>query len=110
MQTKTIVIAQARPSAKILNFAQDYIHLNGTRIKFKSKIFKTYLLINLKYDVNIISVIQMDLPSRKPNRLENYDYGQIGCYFVTLCTHNRQRLFSIDNVGNGLCVVPYKMQ
>ena len=48
----------------------------------------------------------MNLPKRKPNRLENYDYGEIGCYFVTLCTQKRQRLFEIDTVGNDLCVVP----
>ncbi len=49
----------------------------------------------------------MDLPKRKHNRLENYDYGQQGCYFVTLCTHKRQHLFKIDSVGNDLCVVPH---
>ena len=49
-----------------------------------------------------------DLPKRKQNRLNNYDYGQNGCYFVTVCTHNRQRLFEIEPhaVGNDLCVVP----
>ncbi len=48
----------------------------------------------------------MDLPERKQNRLENFDYGEIGCYFVTLCTQNRQHLFEIESVGNDLCVVP----
>lgn len=50
----------------------------------------------------------MILPDRKKNRLENYDYGKPGCYFVTLCTKERQRLFVIepDIVGNGLCAVP----
>lgn len=49
-----------------------------------------------------------ELPKRKQNRLENYDYGQNGCYFITICTHNRQRLFEIEPpaVGNDLCVVP----
>ena len=41
----------------------------------------------------------MDLPNRKQHRLENFDYGQIGCYFVTLCTQNRQHLFEIESVG-----------
>ena len=51
----------------------------------------------------------MSLPNRKHNRLENYDYGKIGCYFVTLCTHNRQPIFQIENhVGNDQCVVPPK--
>lgn len=34
----------------------------------------------------------MDLPRRKPNRLRNYDYSQPGCYFVTICTRDRQHL------------------
>ncbi len=51
----------------------------------------------------------MDLPSRKQNRLECFDYGEKGCYFVTLCTYNRQPLFEIEAaVGNDLCVVPSK--
>ena len=50
--------------------------------------------------------MKMNLPQRKQNRLENFDYGQIGCYFVTLCTRNRQQLFEIESVGNDLCVVP----
>ena len=48
----------------------------------------------------------MDLPNRKQNRLEDFDYGQIGCYFVTICTLKRQHLFEIESVGNDLCVVP----
>ena len=50
----------------------------------------------------------MNLPDRKKNRLENYDYCNKGCYFVTLCTQNRQQLFKIESmfVGNDLCVVP----
>ncbi len=35
----------------------------------------------------------MDLPKRKPNRLPRYDYSQPGCYFVTICTGGRKRLF-----------------
>ena len=34
----------------------------------------------------------MDLPRRKPNRLRDYDYSQPGCYFVTICTRDRQHL------------------
>ena len=50
----------------------------------------------------------MNFPTRKQNRLENFDYGNIGCYFVTLCTNHRQPIFEIEqsNVGNDLCVVP----
>ena len=47
----------------------------------------------------------MNLPKRKPNRLNNYNYNTNGCYFVTLCTQNRKRLFEIENVGNNLRVV-----
>ncbi len=50
----------------------------------------------------------MDTQSRKPNRLESFDYGEVGCYFVTLCTQRRQALFQMEKpaVGNGLCAVP----
>ena len=52
-------------------------------------------------------VINTEIPQRKLNRLSEYDYGQEGAYFVTLCTHNRTRLFQIElPVGNDLCVVP----
>ena len=56
----------------------------------------------------MISVINMEKPSRKQNRLPDYDYGQEGSYFVTLCTQNRARLFEMETptVGNDLCVVP----
>ena len=47
------------------------------------------------------------LPERKDNRLPQFDYGQEGCYFITICTQNRQRIFAIESaVGNDLCVVP----
>ena len=50
----------------------------------------------------------MEIPQRKLNRLSEYDYGQEGAYFVTLCTQNRARLFQMElPVGNDLCVVPY---
>ena len=53
------------------------------------------------------AVINMEKPSRKQNRLPGYDYSQEGSYFVTLCTHNRARLFEMETpVGNDLCVVP----
>ncbi len=50
----------------------------------------------------------MERQDRKPNRLGSWDYGEVGCYFVTLCTHRRQPLFQMENptVGNGLCAVP----
>ena len=49
----------------------------------------------------------MKMPNRKQNRLGEFDYGQEGAYFVTLCTQNRSRLFQMElPVGNGLCAVP----
>lgn len=35
----------------------------------------------------------MDRPKRKENRLPEYDYSQPGCYFVTVCTANREPIF-----------------
>ena len=45
------------------------------------------------------------LPKRKPTRLKNYDYSSNGTYFVTVCTHNKQKLLS-EIVGEGLCALP----
>jgi REP element-mobilizing transposase RayT len=33
-----------------------------------------------------------ELPVRKPNRLQEYDYGQNGMYFVTICVKDRAEL------------------
>ena len=41
---------------------------------------------------------QGSLPKRKPTRLKEYDYSTPGAYFVTMCTHERKKLFS-DIVG-----------
>ncbi|MBR2888912.1 MAG: transposase [Oscillospiraceae bacterium] len=40
----------------------------------------------------------MDLPKRKPNRLQYYDYSTPGAYFITICTSNR-KCFLWDTVG-----------
>ena len=42
----------------------------------------------------------MEKPIRKPNRLRDYDYGQNGAYFVTICVHNRKPILSTI-VGDG---------
>lgn len=53
--------------------------------------------------------MKMKLPERKPNPMAQYSYGQAGSYFVTLCTHNRARLFQMESsAGNGLCAIPEK--
>ena len=31
-------------------------------------------------------------PKRKINRLTEYDYAQSGAYFITICTHGRQKI------------------
>ena len=45
--------------------------------------------------------MKMDLPKRKPTRLKNYDYSQNGYYFITICSHNKECIFS-NIVGEGL--------
>ena len=45
----------------------------------------------------------MELPRRKKNRLENYDYSMPGVYFVTICTKHKRMVLS-DIVGDGLPV------
>ncbi|MEE1238727.1 MAG: transposase [Acutalibacteraceae bacterium] len=47
----------------------------------------------------------MDLPKRKPTRLKNYNYSSGGAYFITICTHNKQKILC-DIVGDGLCALP----
>lgn len=44
----------------------------------------------------------MELPKRKPNRLENYDYSQNGAYFLTICVRDRRPILSQISVGAGL--------
>ena len=42
-----------------------------------------------------------ELSRRKHPRLDNYDYGSAGAYFVTICTQNRRCVLS-RIVGRGL--------
>lgn len=44
----------------------------------------------------------MEKPSRKANRLADYDYSQDGTYFVTICTRDRKRILSQISVGTGV--------
>ncbi len=47
----------------------------------------------------------MELQTRKPNRLENYDYSQKGHYFITICTANKEKILC-NIVGDGALDVP----
>lgn len=44
-----------------------------------------------------------DIYHRRSIRLQGYDYAQVGAYFVTICTQNRECLFG--NVVNGAMVL-----
>ncbi len=48
----------------------------------------------------------MELPKRKPNRLQNYDYSQNGAYFITVCTDDRAEILGQVFVGDGVLDVP----
>ena len=56
----------------------------------------------------------MELKQRKPNRLKNYDYGQNGQYFVTICVDEKlpitKILSKVEPVGNAVPGVPKKSQ
>ncbi|MEW6526127.1 MAG: transposase [Spirochaetota bacterium] len=41
--------------------------------------------------------------NRRSIRLKGYDYSQIGAYFVTICTHNREFLFG--NISDGKMIL-----
>ena len=47
----------------------------------------------------------MELPQRKKIRAGEYDYGQCGAYFVTICTQNRRPILS-NIVGDDAHIVP----
>ena len=47
----------------------------------------------------------MELPKRKPTRLKRFDYSSNGAYFITICTHHKQKILC-DIVGEGLCALP----
>ena len=44
-------------------------------------------------------------PTRKPIRLKDFDYGQNGAYFITICTKNREHILC-DIVGDDAHIVP----
>ena len=44
----------------------------------------------------------LSLPKRKHPRLKEFDYGQAGCYHITICTDKNMPLLSKIKVGRGL--------
>ena len=55
-----------------------------------------------------------ELPKRKKNRLENYDYSSCGAYFITICTKDRKNIFWDKNqpnfVGEDIILPPGRVQ
>jgi len=47
------------------------------------------------------------METRKPARLENYDYSANGYYFITICTANKEKLLC-NIVGDDAHIVPTK--
>ncbi|MBR3738455.1 MAG: transposase, partial [Eubacterium sp.] len=43
-----------------------------------------------------------DLPKRKNNRLQGFDYSQNGAYFITICSRNKKHIFSKITVGTSI--------
>ena len=50
----------------------------------------------------------LDLPKRKKNRLQGYDYSTPNAYFVTICTDGRKNLFwdNAEVIPNCPCFAP----
>ncbi len=46
-----------------------------------------------------------DLRKRKPPRLQNFDYNNVGVYFITICTQDRRCILS-HIVGTGVLDCP----
>lgn len=51
----------------------------------------------------------MELPSRKRNRLKDYDYSSNGAYFITICTKDKEKTLS-SIVGDGSPVPKLSLQ
>ena len=49
----------------------------------------------------------MSLPERKLHRLKDWDYSQPGYYFITICTHKKQKLLAeiIQSEAEAHCVL-----
>ncbi len=40
-----------------------------------------------------------ELPKRKRSRLQDFNYNSNGCYFITICAKNKQKIFGKYDVG-----------
>lgn len=67
---------------------------------------KTEIKCNGNADVILIArnqavffgdIIMDEKPSRKKNRLQNFDYSTKGDYFITICTNERKNIFWVLN-------------
>ena len=58
--------------------------------------------------------MQSELPKRKRNRIENYDYSSCGAYFLTICTKDRKNLFWDNShpsiVGEDIILPPEELR
>ena len=53
--------------------------------------------------------LENEMPTRKKNRLENFDYSSCGAYFVTICTEGRRPILS-RIVGGGVLDAPISVE
>lgn len=59
-----------------------------------------------------IKMYNLERHHRRSIRLTNYDYSSSGLYYVTICSRNRECIFSKiinDNVGAGLAPAQYEL-
>lgn len=61
--------------------------------------------IQFNIDFQTMNDITMELKTRKPNRLKDYDYSQNGAYFIMICIKDRKPILSQIIVGEN-CVLP----
>ena len=75
-----------------------YIFLQQTCNVCAKTCDRSILITPLQTDRILLVIIFMnrELPNRKPNRLKGFDYSKNGCYFITLCTKDRQNLLWCD--------------
>ncbi len=50
--------------------------------------------------------MENELPKRKRNRLEDFDYSTEGAYFITVCTKDRKKILSHISVGGDVLDAP----